>query len=147
MQEALEGIKKGVRGVTGSFVVDGGKVIAHNMPELLKEEIEKVSFNITFLIEQVTQSRGLDKLQITAEEGSMIIVSDGKTILRCIASKEANLGLLTLLAKKALLTIAAEIKKGSLKPEVPKAAPTEAAPKEAKKEIDLDKPIGSGGWA
>ncbi len=157
MQEAIESIKKGVRGVIGSFVIEGGKVLASDMPELLNEEIGKVSFNVSFLIEQVTQSRGLEKLQITAEDGSMIIVSDGKTILCCVASKEANLGLLTLLAKKALSIIAAEIKeKGLPKPEVQKPVAAEAAPKEVKKEakkedkkkeIDLDKLIGSGGWA
>lgn len=103
IQDILAEIKNGVRGVTGSFVIDSQKsLVGMDMPELLSEEIKKISFNISFLIEQVGEKRGLERMQITAENGNMLIVSDKDFTVCCVTSKEANLGLAYLLAKKTL---------------------------------------------
>lgn len=104
--EVLEGIKRGARGVVGSFALArGGKLLASDMPELLLEEVQKLCYNISFLVDQIVEHRKLEKIQITAETGHIFIASNGEVSVGCMASREANLGLVDILVKKALVVI------------------------------------------
>ncbi|MEK6977687.1 MAG: hypothetical protein AABX40_04710 [Candidatus Hydrothermarchaeota archaeon] len=104
--EVLEGIKRGARGVVGSFALArGGKLLASDMPELLREEVQKLCYNISFLVDQIVENRKLEKIQIAAETGHIFIASNGEVSVGCMASKEANLGLVDILVKKALVMI------------------------------------------
>ena len=104
--EVLEGIKRGARGVVGSFALArGGKLLASDMPELLLEEVQKLCYNISFLVDQIVEHRKLEKIQIAAETGHIFIASNGEVSVGCLASKEANLGLVDILVKKALVMI------------------------------------------
>ncbi len=104
--EVLEGIKRGARGVVGSFALArGGKLLASDMPELLLEEVQKLCYNISFLVDQIVENRKLEKIQIAAETGHIFIASNGEISVGCMASKEANLGLVDILVKKALVMI------------------------------------------
>lgn len=104
--EVLEGIKRGARGVVGSFALArGGKLLASDMPELLLEEVQKLCYNISFLVDQIVEHRKLEKIQIAAETGHIFIASNGEISVGCMASKEANLGLVDILVKKALVMI------------------------------------------
>ena len=104
MKEILENIKKGGKGVVGSFLIenDGGNIIISDMPELLTEEIKRVSLNLSLLNCRIRGSKSVEKIQILAEEGNIIAACDNRYILACITSRDANVGFIHILLRRSL---------------------------------------------
>lgn len=103
MRGILEDIKRGSKGVVGSFIIEkrNGNPIISDLPELLIEEIKKVSFNLS-LLSSWRKLKSIDKIQISAEEGNIVARCDENYILACITSNDVNIGFLHILLRKSL---------------------------------------------
>jgi len=110
MKNILENIKKGGRGVVGSFLIENnrGNVIISDMPELLNEEIKRVSLTLSLLSCRVRRPKSIEKIQILAEEGNIIAACNNKYILACITSRDANVGFIHILLRRSLEALSLE---------------------------------------
>lgn len=119
--EIINSVKKSVKGVIGSAIIDDrGGIIAMDMPPIMKSEVEKIAFNVSFFVDTISSTRDVSRVNINATNGNVVIVSGEDASMMCITDREANVGLVQMIAKKALSMYSSE-----------KAAPATAAREKA----------------
>jgi predicted regulator of Ras-like GTPase activity (Roadblock/LC7/MglB family) len=99
MDETLEELKKIMKGVIGSFVIDEkGEVAGQDLPKIMADKSGKTSKLIHYVTSVMKASRPLDRIIIDSENVKIVTILFDRRIFVVFADKDINLPLLKLVA-------------------------------------------------
>lgn len=119
MEETLKELKENLTGIIGCFVIDENKnVIAHDMPELMTEPINRVSKPLNYIVNVIKSAKSFDRIIVDSECAKLIVMPANGRMLVVIAERGINLPLFRLLSNVTISKIK-EVPVVAAKQEVP----------------------------
>jgi hypothetical protein len=99
MIEGLEELKKIMSDILGSFIIENGEIVVQDMPEVLSENLDKLSKSIYFFTHAMKSTRPFERIIIDSRYLTSIVIPVNSRILVMLAEKTIYLPLFKLVSK------------------------------------------------